>query len=258
MFEQNEQEMPLVSVIMPAYNAEAFIEEAINSVINQTETNWELLVIDDCSKDSTFEIAKELEKKDERIFVLRNEFNIGVAKTRNIGIERAKGKYIAFLDSDDIWHPEKLQRQLEKIIATRAGICYCSYAIIGRSGSKIRSDYIVPETVDFNMLLKENVMQCSAMLIQANILKNIKFNTEFFHEDFILGLDMLRVGHQAAGCKEILLDWRYIENSRSFNKRKAAKNRWLIYRHYLNLSIGKSFWLFVGYALAGFRKYFFK
>lgn len=250
-----DEKRPLVSVVMPSYNAEAFLEAAIRSVVGQTMADLELIVIDDCSKDRSYEIALEQARKDPRICVLRNEVNSGVAKTRNRGIELARGSYIAFLDSDDIWHREKLQRQLQKMQETGAGICYCSYAIIGASGSKVRGDYLVPEQVTFGDILKENCIQCSAMLIRAEIVKAIGFNTEFFHEDYVLGLDILKAGHRAAGCTEVLLDWRYLENSRSFDKKKSAGNRWKIYRQYLGLSPVRAGYLFACYTAAGLRKY---
>lgn len=255
MYTEKKQKSPLVSVIMPAYNAEPFVQQAIGSVLCQTEADWELFVIDDCSRDGTFEAAKAASRQDPRVRVMRNAANLGVAKTRNIGIELARGRYIAFLDSDDIWHPKKLSRQIEKMTEKNADTCYCSYAIIGPSGNSVRADYIVPEQVCYEELLKENVMQCSAMLIRADIAKEIRFNTDFFHEDYILGLDILRKHYRAAGCTDILLSWRYLENSRSFNKWKAAKNRWRIYRNYLKLPVGKSFRLFINYTAAGLRKY---
>ena len=246
---------PLVSVIMPAYNAERFLDAAILSVVNQTMENWELYVIDDCSKDESFSIAQGYAANDARIHALKNDENSGVARTRNRGIELAKGQYIAFLDSDDIWLPEKLERQLEKMQQADAGVGYCSYGIIGEDGNKVKGDYIVAETAAYEDILKENYIQCSAMLIRADIVKKFMFNTEFFHEDYILGLDMLGSGEKAVGCGEVLLHWRYLENSRSFNKKKSAMNRWRIYRHYLHLPLWKTLYLFASYAAAGLRKY---
>ena len=246
---------PLVTVIMPAYNAEAFVAEAISSVLAQSFADWELIVIDDHSSDQTYEIAARVQQEDPRVCVLRNEVNSGVAKTRNRGIDLAKGKYVAFLDSDDIWHPEKLARQIDRIDSTGAEMCYCSYAIIGPSGEKVRGDYLVRETACFEDILKENYIQCSAMLIRSDTVRKHMFNTEFYHEDYILGLDILREGNTAVGCTEVLLKWRYLENSRSFNKKKSAVNRWRIYKEYLRLPLYKTLYLFVCYVLAGFRKY---
>lgn len=251
----NEQK-PLVSVIMPAYNAQRFIDQAISSVLAQTMTNWELIVIDDCSSDSSYEMALRQQEGDCRIRVLRNDSNCGVAKTRNRGIELAHGAYIAFLDSDDIWSPDKLEQQLRLLTSQNAAICYCSYRIIDQLGNKARPDYIVPGTARFEDILKENYIQCSAMLIPADVVKAHMFNTQFYHEDYILGLDILKNGQIAVGCTQPLLDWRYLENSRSFNKKKSAANRWRIYRKYLRLPLYKAAYLFCCYATAGFRKYF--
>ena len=256
MYIDEQKKEPLVTVVMPAYNAEPFIEEAIMSVVNQTVTNWELLVIDDCSTDHTREIVSRISKSDIRIQYWVNEKNMGVARTRNRGIEIARGEYIAFLDSDDVWHSKKLERQLNKMQEAEADLCYCSYEIIGVNGNNVRADYLVRETAEFNDILMENYIQCSAMLIRSDVVKNIMFNTEFYHEDYILGLDMLRSGAKAVGCKEPLLKWRYLENSRSFDKKKSAVNRWRIYRNYLKLPTYKATYLFIGYVSAGLRKYF--
>lgn len=250
-----QQTRPTVSVVMPSYNAAAFLEAAMGSVISQTMSDWELIVVDDCSRDDSFAVAEKIAAADPRIAVYRNEQNSGVAKTRNRAIDMAKGCYIAFLDSDDVWHPEKLQRQVEKIEESGADICYCAYSIIDTSGKKVKADYLVPEAVTYDDILKENCIQCSAMLIPADIVKQIKFNTEYYHEDYVLGLDILRRGGYAAGCAEVLLDWRYLENSRSFDKRKSAANRWRIYRSYLKLPLVKTCWLFACYTAAGLRKY---
>lgn len=103
---------PLVSVIMPAYGAEAYIEEAIASVQAQTYENWELLVLEDCSPDRCAQIVEDMAREDSRIRLLRNEKNMGVARTRNRGLDLCRGDYVAFLDSDDLWRPQKLQKQL--------------------------------------------------------------------------------------------------------------------------------------------------
>ena len=154
---------PLVSVIMPAYNAEKYIEEAVSSVLSQTYKNWELLILDDCSSDCTAEIAEYFASLDTRIRLLRNPQNMGVAKTRNRGFDIAKGEWIALLDSDDVWHSDKLEKQLA--VAGRAGadIIYCSYALVNESGAHL-SDYIVPETTSYDAMLRESVLSCSTVL----------------------------------------------------------------------------------------------
>ena len=250
-----EHTQPLVSVIMPAYNAAAYVEEAIRSVQEQTISDWELIVVDDRSTDHSFDLMQQAAAKDPRIKAYRNEKNMGVARTRNFGISVSQGQYVAFLDSDDAWNPDKLEKQVALSRKTGAGLIYCSYAIMDAKGDKAKEDYLVPPTTDFEHLLSENVILCSAMMVRADILKEHQFNTDFYHEDFVLALDILRAGHTAAGYTDVLMKWRYIDNSRSFNKKKSAVNRWRVYRNYLQLPLFKSVYVFLQYALAGFRKY---
>ena len=248
--------IPLVSIIMPAYNIERYIEKAIRSVINQTFTDWELIVIDDGSKDSTLDIIELMVAEDERISSMPNETNIGVAKTRNRGIDIARGKYIALLDSDDIWYENKLELQIKKLEAEKADICYCSYAIIDEEGKKIRNDYMVSERVDFKDMLKENHIGCSTVILSRSALDNNRFLTDYYHEDYVLWLDLLKSGARAVGCSDVLAEWRLIRDSRSFDKKRSANFRWKIYRQHLGFSWFKSGYWFVCYALNGVRKYF--
>lgn len=246
---------PVVTIIMPAYNQERFIEKAIRSVQEQTFADWALLVLDDGSVDGTCAIVERLAAEDERIELIRNEKNMGVARTRNCGLELSRGQYVAFLDSDDIWLPDKLEKQLSLAKETGADIIYCSYGIIDDKGKKSRRDYIVPESIDLNGLLKENVIGCSTVLLSERIAGKYRFETEFYHEDYVLWLRLLQDGYVAAGCRESLVKWRLSENSRSFNKRKSAQNRWRIYREAMRLSLWQSLWLFAHYAMASLRKY---
>lgn len=246
---------PLISVIMPAYNADRFIAEAIRSVQVQTYGNWELLILDDGSSDRTCLIAEEFARQDSRIRLLKNEKNMGVARTRNRGFDLSRGDLVALLDSDDVWHADKLAKQLACMEESGADLVYSSYAIVDLAGQKVRADYVVPGNVTFSELLKENVIGCSAVLLRGELLKEHRFLPDFYHEDYVLWLQLLKAGHRAAGCKEVLLDWRYVENSRSFDKKRAAKNRWRIYRSYLHLPLHRSLWAFGHYAVRSLRKY---
>lgn len=245
----------LVSVIMPAYNAAPYIEQAIRSVMGQTHTDWELLVIDDGSADDTCAIVERLAAEDGRIRLLRNERNSGVAVTRNRGLDLSAGAYVAFLDSDDVWHPEKLAVQICTAQRERAALVYTSYAIVDAHGRPCKKPYTVPARIDLKGLLKENVIGCSTVLLSAAAVGDYRFVTDFFHEDYCLWLDILRDGHTAAGCTEVLTDWRLILNSRSFNKKKASRNRWRIYRRHLGFSALKSARYFAAYAWHGMMKY---
>ena len=246
---------PVVSVIMPAYNSRRFITEAIRSVQAQSFTDWELLVIDDGSQDDTCAIVEKLAAQDTRIRLIRNEQNMGVARTRNRGFDLCRGQYIALLDSDDMWHPEKLQRQLERLKQSGADIAYCSYAIVDASGAPAKADYIVPQQVDFDGLLKENVIGCSTVVLRRKVTEHHRFRTDFYHEDYALWLDLLRTNLKAVGCSEPLVSWRLIADSRSYNKGRSARNRWRIYRQHLHLPLGQSLLAFSSYAAASLRKY---
>ena len=250
-----EENKPLVSVIMPAYNAEKYIEEAIMSVINQSYKNWQLLVIDDGSQDSTPAIVKALAEKDHRIQLHINEKNMGVAKTRNKGFDMAEGDYVALLDSDDIWLPEKLEKQIKLAQKSGAEIIYTSYEIIDTEGNKCKGDYIVKPVTNYKDLLEENNIGCSTMLLHKKICDIYRFNNEYAHEDYVFCLEILKYGHKAAGLTEVLSKYRFYIGSRSANKFIAAKNRWIVYRNYLKLPILKCVFVFFKYIIAGIKKY---
>ena len=246
---------PVVSVVMPAYNSERYIAEAVESVQKQTFHEWELLIIDDGSTDRTIEIAKEKAEEDRRIHVYENTRNQGVAATRNRGISLASGQYIALLDSDDIWKDEKLERQLQIAKDDDVGIIYSSYALIGSSGEKAGNDFVVPENITFRQMLANNYIGCSTVMIKRSIAAEHPFSTEFYHEDYALWLSLLEAGVKAAGAPEVLVLYRVHAGSKAYNKTKAAKNRWMIYRKHMHFSRAKSAWFLFHYMIAGLKKY---
>ena len=248
------QTQSLVSVIMPAYNVEKYIEEAVSSVLSQTYKNWELLILDDCSSDCTAEIAEYFASLDTRIRLLRNSQNMGVAKTRNRGFNIAKGEWIALLDSDDVWHSDKLEKQLALAEQSGAKLLYTSYALFSDAETK-QIRYDVPARTDYRHMLNENAIGCSTVMLHRSICDRFRFREDVYHEDYALWLEILRSGYVAAGCTEILTDWRVSEKSRSFDKRSAAKNRWLIYRKIEKLSLPKSGCAFISYAVHGVAKH---
>ncbi len=249
------QQSPLVSVIMPAYCAQQYIADAIRSVQNQTVTQWELIVVDDCSDDETARIVAEMSQADSRIQLIRNDLNLGVAGSRNRGVELCRGEYVAFLDSDDRWHPEKLYLQLDCFRCRGVDLVYTDYSISDEAGRILRQNTQIPESVQFVDLLKENVIGCSTVMISREVARKFRFPRNIYHEDYALWLDMLRSGCKAVGVQRVLMQYCYRENSKSGNKWKSASARWHIYRRYLGLPIIKSAWLFGHYALAGLRKY---
>lgn len=243
----------LVSVIMPAFCAEAYLSQAIDSVLAQSYPNWELLILDDQSPDGTREIAQSYAQRDPRIRCIRNEQNVGVAQTRNHGIDLSQGDWIAFLDSDDIWHPKKLETQLAAAKSAGADLVYTSYAMF-RDEDQRRAEYLVPESVDYESLLLENVIGCSTVMVRRTFLENHRFSSELYHEDYALWLELLRSGAVAVGCPDVLVEWRISKDSRSYNKLNAAKNRWAVYRQAEKLPLWKSASAFAVYAVRGIVK----
>ena len=250
---ETEKKSLLISVIMPCFNAERYLDATIASVAAQTVRNWELLILDDGSTDQSIQIAEDWARRDSRIRLYRNPKNMGVARTRNRGLDLAAGDWIALLDSDDLWRPEKLARQLDRAARSGAKLLYTSYSMFSQ-GEAPRT-YAVPPTVDYEGLLTENVLGCSTVMLSRQALGTHRFKPEFYHEDYALWLELLRSGVKAAGCTEVLTDWRIVANSRSFRKWSAAKNRWIIYRKAEGLSLLRAARAFAGYALRGLKKH---
>lgn len=253
--EKRSESTPLVSVIMPAYNAEKYIEQAIRSVQKQTVRSWELIVVDDRSTDKTAEQIRRLAAEDMRIIPVYSETNHGAAESRNIALRQCRGEFVALLDADDVWHPQKLERELERARETDADLVYSSYAMIDEQGTRCFSDFIVEESTDLQSMLNCNTIGCSTVLMKAKVLEKRPFVTDFYHEDYIMWLSLLQAGCTAVGVRDILVDYRVARGSRSFNKLKSAKNRWRVYRDYLKLPLIPSVKAMVGYAINGLKKY---
>ena len=223
--------MPKISVIMPVYNAQKTLKTAINSVISQSFGDFELIVIDDCSKDASLEILKELAKNDQRIVVLENEKNIGVAKTRNHGISKASGEWIAFLDSDDMWREDKLEKQLSLLERNEGAIIsYTASAFMDNDGNPF--DYVMEAEVktNYNTLLKKNLLSCSSVMIKTEIMQKIEMPNDKMHEDYYVWLSVLKKTDYAYGLNEPLLIYRLSSNSKSSSRLKSALMTYNTYR----------------------------
>lgn len=244
-----------ISVVMPAYNAEKTIAESIETVLKQTHENLELIIVDDASIDGTASIINTYARKNPQIRILRNTKNIGVAETRNKGIEAAKSDWIALLDSDDLWEPDKLERQIVLAYQEQAEIVYCSYDFIDEQGASIKKPFIVPRTTNFKQMLSKSVISCSTALIAARILKENLFDASFYHEDYALWMRLLSIPVLAVGDTKVLMHYRQAAGSRNGNKRKAAIERWKVYRGYLGMSFFQSLCAFIAYAFNGAVKY---
>lgn len=225
------KEFGLVSIIMAAYNAEKTIEQAINSVLSQTYTNFELLVVNDCSKDRTVELVKGIAATDGRVRLISNVKNSGVSYTRKHGLEEANGSWIAILDSDDAWAPEKLEKQIELQNRTNADLLFTGSAFMDADGHPIDWYLHAPAEVTYRQLLKQNVLSNSSALVRKELYARHYAVGDGMHEDFAIWLNILKEGKKAYGVDEPLLIYRIAKSSKSGNKIKAAKMNWNTYRY---------------------------
>lgn len=246
---------PFISIVMPAYNAEKTIQESIQSVLLQTYHNWELIVVDDCSKDSTHTLVLNMAKSDCRITVLQNTHNFGVSSSRNLGITMACGEWIAFLDSDDIWKKDKLEKQVGMISQRLdADLIFTGSAFIDSKGNKSSYCLDVPSKISYHGLLKQNVISCSSVLIRKYLVMKYPMKYDEMHEDYAVWLQVLRDGGHAYGLNEPLLIYRLSNNSKSSNKKKAAYMTYKVYR-YMGLGFMESLYYFSWYVWRNLRKY---
>lgn len=244
----------LISIVMPAYNCEKYVAEAINSVLAQTYQNWELLVIDDDSKDNTLNIINDFQKQDHRIKTIKNEINMGVSKTRNLGISIAEGDWIAFLDSDDIWEITKLEKQMIVAKARGAEFLFTGAAYINEKGESFKGIFGVPELVTYKKLRYQNVISCSSVLVRKKFFDNIKMENDGIHEDYAVWLRILKTGAIAHGVNEPLLLYRISRNSKSGNKLKTIRMTYKVFRFVGINPIGSAYFMF-RHILGSIRKY---
>lgn len=244
----------LISIVMPAFNSEKYIEVAITSVINQSYPTWELIVIDDCSKDNTVQVIRELSKKDERIRFIINGENLGVSATRNKGISLANGNWIAFLDSDDMWEESKLQKQMTLVEETGAEFLFTGSSFINEAGEYYKGVFDVPKKVTFKTLRMHNVISCSSVLIMKKFFEDIKMERDDMHEDYAVWLKVLKTGVCAYGINEPLLIYRISRTSKSGNKLKTIQMTYKVFR-FIGMNPISSLLFVLSHIVGSLRKY---
>lgn len=228
----------MISIIVPVYNAEHFIDETIESVLRQSYTDFELLLVDDCSTDGSAAKILEYAKKDDRVKLISQSENKGAAAARNRGTEESKGRYIAFLDSDDIWTKGKLQKSFEFMQEKHAGFVFTGYEFVDEEGKPTGARVHVPECLDFkHALLNTNIFTSTVLIDTEKIDKSLCMMPDMKSEDTATWWTILKAGHKAYGLNECLVKYRRTSGTLSANKFKAIKRIWNLYRRVAKLSV---------------------
>ena len=245
---------PLVSVVMPIHNAAAFLVEAVASVQAQSLANWELLAVDDGSTDGSGEMLAGLVATDPRIRTLSTGDNLGAGAARNCAMNAARGRFLAFLDADDLWHPEKLARQLDFLARHPAVLCFTGY--VRRDLETGATEGVgVPETVSYRQLLTTNIIGCSTVVLDRAELGALRMPDLQLRQDYAFWLAILSKSGPALGVPLALTTYRCHGGQASGNKRRAARATWAMYRRHLRLPLVQSWFYFAHYALRGLMRH---
>lgn len=245
---------PLVSVIMPSYNAEQYIAESIESVLAQTYSEWELVITDDCSSDKTPEIAKAYGEKDPRINFCVAKQHSGIAETRNQSLLRAQGRFIAFLDNDDLWMAEKLEKQVSFMLEQDHSFSYSEYELLNEDGTPKGKTIKTAGVIDYHKYLRNTIIGSGTIMLDREKTGPLTMPVNATSDDMALWCKILKEGHRAYPIKEVLMKYRVRNNSASANKWKAAGDVWKVYRNQEKLSFFESLECFVSYAFNAIKK----
>jgi glycosyltransferase involved in cell wall biosynthesis len=245
----------LVSIITPCFNSARFISQSIESVLNQTYKYFEMIIVDDCSTDGSNEIIKKYCRNDSRIKYYKTKFTSGSPTIpRNIGIEKAKGRYIAFIDSDDIWLPSKLETQIKLFNSYKVAIVFSYYEKISETKKKKNHIITSPSSITYYQLLKGNCIGCLTAIYDTEKAGKSYFQS-IGHEDYLYWLLMLRSGYIACNTNTVEALYRVRANSISRNKIQSSIWTWNIYRKYLKLGINHSIYYYFFYLFNAILKY---
>ena len=247
----------LVSIVVPVYNIRKYIAETMDCVRNQTYTNWELLLVEDGSSDDTVAVIEEYLEGvcDERIRLLKQPANMGAAKARNRGVEEAAGRYIAYLDADDLWVPEKLQRELAFMESKQAAFVFTGYEFADEQANRTGKIVRVPATLEYKEALKNTTIFTSTVMFDRDkIEKELLMMPEIKSEDTALWWKILRSGYTAYGLDENLVIYRRPGKSLSSNKLEAVRRIWNLYRKAEGMNVISSAYHFVFWAVRAVKR----
>lgn len=248
----------LVSIITPLYNNDQFIEECVHSVIRQSYSNWEMIIVDDCSSDNSYKVALQLACGDSRIKVYRLDVNSGAGVARNLAIEQARGSFIAFLDSDDIWHEEKLKIQVEFMLRLNICFSHTSYGYILPNGSFSSKIFNVSRhPVSYVDLLRRTEISCLTAMYDVRVLGKVYMPNLKKKQDYALWLHILSLGYRSFPLGDVLAWYRQVEGSNTSNKFSLIIKHYRFLRRTQNLSFYSSVKYTVFWGINGFFRYFF-
>lgn len=246
----------LVSIITPVYNKGRHVGECIESVIAQTYPYWELLLVDDCSRDNSASVIRRYLDRGLPIRYVRLDCNGGAAAARNRGLELARGRYVAFLDADDVWLPDKLQLQIDWMMSRRLGFTYTAIEMIDEDGRRLRGKRPVIPAVNYRTLLSNTVIACSSVVIDRAAVGDFRMPSVRKGQDFATWLAILRNGGEAYGLDRVCVRYRVAPDSVSSNKWGALRRTWHIYRRCEHIGVLPACGYFVRYVWHALRKYF--
>jgi teichuronic acid biosynthesis glycosyltransferase TuaG len=245
----------LITVVMPVYNSMRYVRDSISSILEQSYPQFELIIVDDLSADGTFSIIRDLLGSDQRIKIIRLRKNSGPAVARNQAIEAAQGRYIAFCDSDDIWMPDKLEKQIATLQSSDAAVCFTTYYKMLEDGTRTERLVRAKPVVTYQMELRSNHIGLSTAIYDTEKCGKVFMLDSRKHEDYSLWLKILGTGHTAIGLQEPLVYYRLRSNSVSSNKFKASYYHWKVLRATAKPNLFYALFLFAHYAWRGLRKH---
>lgn len=254
---EKDMEQELVSIIVPVYNVEKYIEETMECVRKQTYPHWELLLVEDGSGDNTISVIEEYIKRtgEERIRLICQPSNMGAAKARNRGLAEAKGRYIAYLDADDLWVPQKLEHELDFMTQKDAAFAFTGYEFADEKGRGLGTVVRVPATLTYKEALKNTtIFTTTVMFDTAKIDKDLLEMPIIKSEDTALWWKVLRNGYIAYGLDENLVKYRRVGKSLSSNKLEALRRIWNLYRKAEGMSVISSAWNFCFWAVRAVKR----
>lgn len=243
----------LISIITPCFNSEKYIGETIQSVLNQTYLNWEWWIVDDGSTDKSLEIIKQF--KDPRIHLIALEKNLGAAEARNIGLENAEGRFITFIDSDDVWLPHFLETSLKFLQENNEELVYSTYKRYDENMNPLLDDFLAEDHISFDRLLYNCPIPMLTALYDSERIGKIKIPEVDMREDFAMWLEVLKKIPHARAIKEPLAIYRIRKSSYSRNKFKILRKQFAVYSNFLKLSLPLSTYYTLCWALNGMKKY---